>query len=286
MLPARPTGRVANQAFTPQMTALGERHPVTSGLDGSGRLGWGQWYRRIDAIPLTGDTLMASPDGAALVVLAHFEEGRVAQVLSDHIWLWGRGVDGGGPLAELIRRMAHWLMKEPELEEEAVRAQAEGRRVDILRQTISEAETRDVVIEAPDGTVSEMTLEKAEPGKLRASFEAPLPGVYRVRDGDRSTLVAVGLTENRELQSLRTSADEVAALGALTGGGTYWASDGIPNVRAVRPGRLTKGPGWMGFLPSGEGRRLAVERKPLIPAGAALALLGGLLALCWWREAR
>ena len=51
----------------------------------------------------------------------HMGEGRVAQFLSDQGWLWARGYDGGGPQMELLRRLAHWLMKEPELEENDLR---------------------------------------------------------------------------------------------------------------------------------------------------------------------
>ena len=54
-------------------------------------------------------------------------KGRVAELLSDQIWLWARGFEGGGPQAELLRRLAHWLMKEPELEEEKLSASIDGR---------------------------------------------------------------------------------------------------------------------------------------------------------------
>src|SRR5260370_12046233 len=68
---------------------------------------------------------MDAPDGGPLLLLDHVEQGRTALLLSDQIWLWSRGHEGGGPQAELLRRTAHWLMKEPELEESALTARVE-----------------------------------------------------------------------------------------------------------------------------------------------------------------
>ena len=60
------------------------------------------------------------PEAVALISAAVMEGARdgktVAQLMSDQIWLWARGFEGGGPQAELLRRLAHWLMQEPEAE--------------------------------------------------------------------------------------------------------------------------------------------------------------------------
>ena len=69
-----------------------------------------------------GTALMSGAGDRPLLVLAREEKGRVALLLSDHAWLWARGYREGGPHLDLLRRLAHWLMKEPELEEEALRA--------------------------------------------------------------------------------------------------------------------------------------------------------------------
>ncbi len=71
---------------------------------------------------------MTADEGRPLLVLNRAEQGRVAMLLSDQGWLWARGFEGGGPHVSLYRRIAHWLMKEPELEEEALRARAQGAR--------------------------------------------------------------------------------------------------------------------------------------------------------------
>ena len=81
---------------------------------------------------------MQGPDDKPLLVLSREGEGRVALLLSDHIWLWARGYEGGGPHLDLLRRLSHWLMKQPDLEEEALRLSARGRELDVERQTMAD----------------------------------------------------------------------------------------------------------------------------------------------------
>src|SRR3546814_12826195 len=92
-------------------------------------------------------------EGRPLRILDRYGEGRVAQINSDHIWLWARGFEGGGPPAELLRRVAHWLMKEPELEEDELRAQVKEGRPEILRRRLAALEPR-VPVNAPAATGS------------------------------------------------------------------------------------------------------------------------------------
>ncbi len=82
---------------------------------------------------------MTADGDRPLLVLNRANEGRVAMLLSDQGWLWARGFEGGGPHVSLYRRIAHWLMKEPELEEEALKARATGRTLEVTRQTIGDA---------------------------------------------------------------------------------------------------------------------------------------------------
>ena len=85
-----------------------------------------------------GNPVLESPNREPLLVLDRVDKGRVAQFYSDHIWLWSRGYEGGGPQSELLRRLAHWLMKEPDLEEEALRAEAKGGRLEVERRSLTE----------------------------------------------------------------------------------------------------------------------------------------------------
>src|SRR5205823_3120771 len=147
ILPAEPSGNVTDRAFRPVLTDLGQRHPVTRGLDGSEERPphWSEWFRIVDTRSATGTSVMQGPDAKPLLILSHEGEGRVALLLSDHIWLWARGFEGGGPHLDLLRRLSHWLMKEPDLEEEALRLTVSGHDLLVRRQTMAD-ETAEVTL--------------------------------------------------------------------------------------------------------------------------------------------
>ena len=141
VLPAQPTGEIITQAFKPQVTQLGLAHPVTRDLAGSNgdnvAATWGRWFRLIGAMPVSGQTVMSGPGNKPLLVLDQVKKGRVAEILSDQTWLWARGFEGGGPQAELLRRLAHWLMKEPELEAESLSAAVADGEIVVTRRTMA-----------------------------------------------------------------------------------------------------------------------------------------------------
>ena len=132
-LPAMPTGDVIDEAFYPRLTDLGKRHPVTRGLEGSASEPphWSRWFRLVGIDQPEGEVVMKGADDRPLLLLDRKGEGRVGMLLSDQGWLWARGFEGGGPHVALYRRIAHWLMKEPELEEERLTAGGRGMTLDI-----------------------------------------------------------------------------------------------------------------------------------------------------------
>jgi hypothetical protein len=143
VLPLVPSGRMIDQPFKPEVTTIGRRHPVTTGLPGSpatkdGEPSWSRWFRLADSTVRQGQVLMEGAGGKPLLVLDRVGKGRVAELASDQIWLWARGYEGGGPQAELLRRLAHWLMKEPSLEEEDLRAEAHGGNITVTRVSLSD----------------------------------------------------------------------------------------------------------------------------------------------------
>jgi uncharacterized membrane protein len=173
VLPAQPGGEVVAQGFKPKLTEQGFAHPVTRGLAGAntpdGKApSWGRWFRLIGAKTVAGETIMSGPDDKPLLVLDNVGKGRVAELLSDQAWLWARGFEGGGPQAELLRRLAHWLMKEPELEEERLSASVTGGSLRIERRSMAK-DIKPISVTTPSGREQTITPEKAEPGLWRAS---------------------------------------------------------------------------------------------------------------------
>lgn len=291
ILPAHPLETTSEGGFRPEVTDKGARHPVTAELPGSGgedEPQWGRWFRSIDVGIDTGDTLMDTPDGKPLVVLARAGEGRVAQLLSDHVWLWSRGYEGGGPQAELLRRLAHWLMKEPDLEEENLSASVQGGLLTIRRRTM-EDETPAARITLPSGKQQEAALEEVAPGRFEASIEARELGLYRVTQGELSAVAAAGPLNPREIADVRATEGIIRPVASESGGGVWWAGEAgerLPTLRSVRAGQDAAGASWMGLRRNEQYLVHAVHQVPLIAGPLALLLLLGTLALAWWREGR
>jgi len=290
VLPARPmlTGSgVTEGAYRPQVTPLGTRHPVTEGLPGwraSGDPTWGSWYRRVDVASQTGQPLMVAPDGGPLLLLDRVEQGRAALLLSDQIWLWSRGHQGGGPQAELLRRIAHWLMKEPALEEEALRARIEDGRLLIERRTILDNAPGEVAITSPTGTVTRIPLQASGPGRSTAELPAEAPGVWQASDGARTTFAAATSANPQEVADLRATGTILAAAARASGGSVHFIAAGTPELRRVEPGRDASGSNWIGLPRRRDHIVTGLEAIPLLPPWAALPVLLGLVLVAWRRE--
>lgn len=293
VMPAAPTTRVIEGPFLPKLSDLGLRHPVTEGLmelspkaDRPDGAPWGRWLRRVEVDHPRGQVLMEGPDQAPLLILNHEGKGRVALLASDQAWLWARGYEGGGPQQELLRRVAHWLMKEPELEEEALEAVTKGNAVTITRRSLTTG-GHDLTITGPDGKVQHLALGETKPGTSSAQWVAPAAGLYHMRDGDLERLVAVGQAMPREFENAVASEAPLAAKVQPTNGGFVWLEDGgTPKVRAVRAGRPAAGRGWIGITPRGAYRTLDLRLAPLVPDWLLLLAALGLTLSAWLWEGR
>lgn len=287
IMPAEPTLDVIERPYLPRITDLGERHPVTQGLAGAnlgeGEPSWGRWMRHIRVEPRSGDVVMSGADDNPLLILDRVGEGRVALLASDHAWLWSRGYEGGGPQADLLRRTAHWLMKEPELEEEALFAEVEGARVILERRTLAEEPPAPATGTPPSGEeIREIAWEAAGPGRWRAVVEEAEEGLWRFASGDATAVAAVGPPAPKEYENPLASADPLAPLVERTGGTLSWLSAGVPSVRMVREGRRAFSASWLGLERRDAYRVTGIRLTPLLPAWVA-ALLTGLLFLGAWR---
>ncbi len=287
IIAAAPTGQVLEGGFKPMLTDAGKKHPVTQGLPGStGDIpSWGRWFRLVDTRIVSGDTVMSGLDDKPLLVLSHTGEGRVAQMLSDQGWLWARGFEGGGPQTELLRRMAHWLMKEPDLEEEALGGVQNGGNLLIERRTMAD-KTEPVTVTLPSGKTVSLPLAETSPGRWQASLPIAEAGLYRLGDGTLEAIAAAGSGNSKEASNLVATANVLAPVATATGGSVHWLEDGLPQLVKVQPGRQLGGSGWIGLRANGAYRVTAITDIPLF---ATLLSLGALLlAVCamWYREGR
>jgi hypothetical protein len=288
VLPAEPTGSIVTQPFRAQVTSLGHRHPVTAGLEQAQDNGkpWGHWFRRIDAEIKSGTVLMAAEDKGPLLVVDRVGEGRVAQLLSDHVWLWDRGFDGGGPQAELLRRIAHWLMKEPALEEERLSASVTDNTLTVERRSLDGAATT-VEVTKPDGNTEILALKDMGDGLARATLKAEQPGLYRFHDGDLYAVALVGRLNPLEFSDLRASGDHMQPVADASGGAIRWIEDvPEPAIRLIRQGGGYVGGNWLGLRSNDNYRVISVIDAPLLPP--LLLMLAALMLLLagWWRESR
>ena len=285
--PGAPTGRVVNRPFRPVPTEIGRRHPVTAPLvAGSAEPRWGRWLRQVEVEQQRGRALLSGAEGRPLLLVDRVGEGRVGQLASDQVWLWARGYQGGGPHGELLRRLAHWLMQEPDLEEDALIARIDGGRLEVERRSVESA-PEPVTVLAPDGSTAPVALEAAGAGRWRGAVAAEAPGVWRVRAGAREAVAGAGLRNPLEFADLRPTRALLAPVAEATGGRALWlGEEGAPALRPVRPGGRMAGRGWLGLADNRAWRVTGLERTPLLPAWLWLALAALLLAWLWRREGR
>ncbi|MGH8277572.1 MAG: hypothetical protein ACRETH_12850, partial [Steroidobacteraceae bacterium] len=291
ILPAEPSGDVTEKPFRAALTDAGKRHPVTRGLEGSesNPPHWGQWFRLVDTRRANGSSVMQGPDGTPLLVLAREGEGRVALLLSDHIWLWARGFEGGGPNLDLLRRLSHWLMKQPDLEEESLRLIVKGHDITVQRQTMADS-VNTVTVTSPTGATRTLNLQPVEPGLWRSEVTANELGLWRATDGKLTALANVGPVNPREFAQVTSTTDVLRPIVNATGGDARRLMNGnsldVPRVVPVRTSTTFKGDDWIGL----KMRDISVVRSigvlPIFAGLIGLLLLIGSLAATWAREGR
>jgi hypothetical protein len=291
VLPAEPSGSVTNEPFHPTLTELGKRHPVTRGLQGSESdpPHWSEWFRVVDTRDTTGTTVMQGPEQKPLLVLSRQGEGRVAMLLSDQMWLWSRGFQGGGPQLDLLRRLSHWLMKEPDLEEEALRLTVNGHNLVVRRQTMAD-EVADVTMTSPSGATRVVKLDSVEPGVWESTIAANELGLWRATDGKLNALVNIGPANPREFAEVTSTTDWLAPIANATGGSARRLDDGqglhVPRIVAVRSGNTYQGNDWIGLKMSDASVVRGIGVLPVFAGMLGLLLLLGSLAGTWAREGR
>ena len=284
ILPAEPTARVITKPLRPKLTAVGQKHPVTANLS-SDKTEWGRWLRQIEVTQKSGHILMSGADERPLLILDRQGEGRVALLASDHAWLWHRGFEGGGPQRELLRRLAHWMMKEPDLEEETLTARAYGDGLKIIRQSLQD-NIAPVTVTSPSGNKSLLNLKQTAPGRFEADLQTDELGLYRLIGDGQSSVVGLGPTAPREFEHTIATAELLKPLITSTGGGVIQMTAALPGLRDVRPGRKAAGRGWIGLTPRKAFETRDITQLALLPPWLVLLLIAGLITAGWLREGR
>ena len=287
ILPGRPTSRVFEEPITPKVTEFGLKHPVSESLERfAPDTGWGRWLRQIEVETTSGQVLMTGRGESPLLIVDRVGEGRVALLASDHAWLWDRGYEGGGPQAELLRRVAHWSMKEPDLEEEALLAQPMESGLLVTRRSLTEGSLAPLEITKPNGTQLTIALQPVAPGRYEAEIVSEDLGLYRLGSGDLEVVAALGPAAPREFVQTIATDRVMAPILAKTNGGALALSEGLPKFRNIRNGRPSHGRGWIGLVSREAYVVQGVEIGQFLPAWVYLIFAGlGLLA-GWLREGR
>ncbi len=290
VLPAEPVG-VTERGFFAKLSDMGKRHPVTRGLEGSASdpPHWSRFFRQVDTRNVTGSAVMEGVDGKPLLVLSRQGDGRVALLLSDHIWLWARGYEGGGPHLDLLRRLSHWLMKQPDLDEEALRLSVAGRDLVVTRQTMEDS-VAPVTVTSPGGATRSLTLAAGEPGQWRATTNADELGLWQASDGKLTALINVGPVNPKEFSEVTSTTDVLKPLAQASGGDARRVFDGgslaLPRIIPVRSTSVFQGDGWMGVKMRDASVVKGVGVLPMFAGLVGLLLLLGAFAATWLREGR
>jgi hypothetical protein len=297
VLPAQPTGRMIERPFRPLITETGMRHPVTANLPGGNTKPdeephWGHWFRAVESSALEGSVVMNGPDSSPLLILSRRGKGRVATFLSDHVWLWARGYEGGGPYSDLLRRLSHWLMKEPDLEEEYLKATADRQGIVIERHSMKD-EVGEATVTTPTDKAVKVPMEKISPGLWRGRLNATEPGLHKINMDELSAVALVGTANSREFSKVAATDEPIRPISDATGGGQFWmggtngkAAKDLPRLAMLQSATRYHGQNWLGLKDREAYVVRGVQYTPLLAGFLALALFLGIIILTWYRESR
>jgi len=287
ILPARPTGEVFERAFIPTVSERGKRHPVTSDLKKLGEAtvnsAWGRWFRLFDSEVDRGEVLLTGIGERPLLVLDRIGEGRVAQLLSDHSWLWARGYEGGGPQQVLMRRLVHWLMKQPDLEENSLAVEVDNKKLKLVRRSL-DGVTGPVTMIGPDGVSQKISLAADSPGLDTAIKDVSEAGIYRLEHDDYQTIAVVGGTRVQELADVRATQHIIEPFATASGGSITWLeADGLPSITRGSRSKIADLEGSIGLIRNDQYEVIGLNKVALLPGFALLSLL--LITAIWaWRQ--
>ena len=200
--------------------------------------------------------------------------------MSDQTWLWARGFEGGGPQAELLRRLAHWLMKEPELEAENLSAAIVGETIRVTRRTMAHADPAgesDHAVGQDRQSAADQSRARHLARRHQGGRAGPVPRHRRHsvhRDGGGAAQSQGSGRHARHRRSAQAGCAKPAAAVCIG-----WRT-ACPEIRRVGAGDTASGSDWIGLRSNGAYRVTALEQEKLLPQWLALLLI---VACCCWR---
>ncbi|MDE1152329.1 MAG: glutamine amidotransferase [Micavibrio sp.] len=272
--------------FRPQLTDLGMKHPITADLMRQlQQKMWGQWLSQASVSQLHGQELMTGIDKSPLLVIDKVGDGRVAVLASDNIWLWSKGVGQSGPYTDLLRNLAHWLMKEPELEDDFIKAEAKGNTITVAERDLT-PDVKQVMMTKPSGEQSLVTLNVKEPGWIKAEVAADDNGIYGFDNGVKKAFAVVGSARNEEFADVHTTDEKLKPVVDASKGALIWYQENQGfKLRDVTPDAGSMGSDdWLGLKRNSAYTISNVESLSLMPNSLTLLVILAGALLMWWRE--
>ena len=286
ILPTEPTGDVVLQEFIPIMTNYGERHPVTANLKDNISNNWGPWYRMVEGITIAGDVLLEGPEARPLLVLNRVGQGRVAQILSDQSWVWTKPGSNKGPQADLLRRLVHWLMKEPELEENELSARIDNNTILITKNSLT-LDNKPIISISPDNTKKEIILEDIGKGKQIGKILSPQEGTWKFSSGNSKITLIVGNSNASEYLDVRTTDNIVEPIVEFTSGSINWVNnENLPKIRHLPKSKIVENNDHIKLVKNEKYFVKSLQQSTLTPWYLILVLSLFLLFLAWYRETK
>tara|TARA_B100000686_G_scaffold305938_1_gene344920 strand:+ start:37113 stop:39035 length:1923 start_codon:yes stop_codon:yes gene_type:complete len=292
ILPTEPTGEIITKEFTPKITKHGMRHPVTANLqditNNQENNNWGSWYRMVEGLAVDGDVLLEGPESRPLLVLNRIGQGRVAQILSDQSWVWTKSEENKGPQADLLRRLVHWLMKEPDLEENELSAKFENNTL-IIKKNSLVPNLKPVTVISPSNESTQIELEDIGNGQQIAKILEPESGIWKLSYDNSSISIIIGNYNSYEYLDVRASDENVKPIAEYTLGSINWINTinnfQIPKIKHLEKEKL-KGNNNINLMKNKQYYVKSLDQISLMPWYLALILSILLLFISWYRESR
>ena len=288
ILPTEPTGEVISEKFIPGITNEGLRHPVTANLkDNNNQNDWGPWYRMVEGLTISGDVLLEGPENRPLLILNRIGQGRVAQILSDQSWVWSRSENNKGPQADLLRRLVHWLMKEPELEENELSAKVEKDTILITRNSLA-LNTKPVSLISPSNNKMEIYLDELGNGKQIGKVLSPEQGIWKLSSGISSISIIVGNSNSSEYLDVRTTDLIIKPIVDKNMGSITWlnSQNNFPNINHLPRSQMKTESKNIQLIKNKKYFIKNLKQTSITPWYILLILSIVLIFLSWYRESR